>query len=63
MVVYADGAVIETRQEPWLRGMEIDGFDAVGSIKNFTLGVVCLKRRNEIKDLLTLTSKSMAVGT
>jgi hypothetical protein len=63
VVVYVDGTVIKARQEPWLRGMEINCFDAVGSIKYFTLGVVRLKRYNEIRDLLTLTSKSMAVGT
>ena len=44
VVVYADGAVIETRQEPWLRGMEINCFNAVGSIKNFTLGVVRFRK-------------------
>lgn len=29
VVVYVDGTVIEARQKPWLRGMEINSFNAV----------------------------------
>jgi len=44
VVVYVDGTVIEARQKPWLRRMEVNCFDAVGSIKYFTLGVVALEK-------------------
>lgn len=44
MVVYVDGTIIETRQKPWLRRMEVNCFDTVGSIKYFTLGVVAVEK-------------------
>ncbi len=44
MVIYVDGTIIETREKPWLGGMEVNRFNAVGSIKYFTLCVVGLEK-------------------
>jgi hypothetical protein len=48
VVINVHGAIIETSQEPWLGGMEVDAFDSLGPAEQLPLDGV--SRKNGLLD-------------